>query len=283
MNILLLGGTSDARVFANRAHAEGLFGPQTSGKLIYSVAGLVRQPNVPCEVISGGFTQFGGFGSYLDQFNIDAVLDMTHPYAAKMSATAVQVCREMDLPYWRFLRSPWCAQAGDQWTHVSCWSEVVEHCASFRRILLTVGQLSQNELDQLVSAVSSHVATTSESQNSYPIILRTAATPRVELPEQVKWVKAIGPFQLDDERALLQQHKIDVLVSKNSGGEAIRAKLDAARGLNIPVVMVDRPATPAATTPAEITPGLSTQFNSIDECLANVKNALEKSVASTVE
>ncbi|KZZ32554.1 hypothetical protein A3755_09540, partial [Oleiphilus sp. HI0085] len=251
MKILLLGGTADARVFTKRAYEKGLFNTNDHS-LIYSVAGLVRQPDVPCEVISGGFTQFGGLKAYIRSEGIGAVLDMTHPYAAKMSSTAIDVCNSLALPYWRFSREPWVAQKGDNWISVSSWADAVTECAKFKRILLTVGQLSQDDMTRL----SDVLATQDESK----LIYRTAAPSRASLSGSVEWIKAIGPFDLESERALLQVNRIDCLVTKNSGGDATQAKLVAAREFGVQVVMLTRP---------NISP-VKHLFSDLDDCLHHV-------------
>lgn len=259
MKILLLGGTADARVFTKRAYEKGMFSAQ-SHSMIYSVAGLVRQPDVPCEVISGGFTQFGGLDAYIEAEGIDAVLDMTHPYAAQMSSTAIDVCDSLALPYWRFSREAWLAQKGDHWISVSSWSEAVTECTKFKRILLTVGQLSQEGMTRL----SDVLATRDESK----LIYRTAALSRVPLPDGAEWIKAIGPFDLESERALLEENRVDCLVTKNSGGDATQAKLVAARELGIYVVMLTRPN----MSPAKYL------FSDLDDCLRHVESSLSDSL-----
>ncbi len=268
--ILLLGGTSDGRKLAARLHKAGL-------RVIYSVAGLVRMPELDCEVISGGFSQFAqeqvsikeernpsvsGLVSFLKTQQVALILDVTHPYAVNMSTHAVQAAEAEQIPCWRFHRPAWEMQEGDRWSSFSDWHEMLKQLR-FRQggVLLTTGQLTQPELDQLMDAVSQSAVKTTEishgkvSQGSpdkaepepLRIVMRTAAPSRVELPEEIHWIKAIGPFDAGNEKALLEEHGIQVVVSKNSGGKATQGKLDAARALGIEVFMLQRPELPEAT------------------------------------
>ncbi|MGK0500596.1 MAG: precorrin-6A/cobalt-precorrin-6A reductase, partial [Oceanicoccus sp.] len=117
MNLLILGGTADGRKLATSLHQQGV-------SVIYSVAGLVRMPDVDCQVVSGGFSQFGGLISYIKQQSITAILDVTHPYAQIMSATAVDVAKACDIPCWRFHRAAWQPEAGDNWQLFQQWDKL---------------------------------------------------------------------------------------------------------------------------------------------------------------
>lgn len=222
MKILILGGTADARHICAQ-----LYQNLPELELIYSVAGLVRQPQVPATVISGGFRQHGGLSHYCQAQKIHAIVDATHPYATTMGATALISSLQLGIPYWRFLRPAWQSQAGDQWHVYSSTTELLKAMQGYERILLTVGQVNQTDLE-LLSQVP-HVW------------LRTAAQPNADLPPNVQWIKAIGPFDLASEQALLQKHQIQAIASKNSGGESTSAKLSAAHDQGIPVYMLQRP------------------------------------------
>lgn len=223
MNLLLLGGTSDARRMASTLHKKGI-------RLIYSVAGLVRTPDLPCTIVSGGFSQFGGLAAYIKLHKISAILDVTHPYAQQMSDTAVEVARLLDIPCWRFHREPWVAQKGDQWLLFDQWHDLMPALRDKKVVFLSMGQVTLKHLQQL-----------STNTQGKTIILRTAAEPSFCLPAGIIWIKAIGPFDVAAERQLFEQYGVDSIVSKNSGGEAIIAKIHAARELNIPVYMMNRP------------------------------------------
>jgi len=251
MKLLLLGGTADARRLAKRLQLPGI-------EIIYSVAGLVRMPDVDCQIISGGFSQFGGLKAYIEQQNIDAVLDATHPYAEKMTATACSVTQQLDLPYWRFHRAPWKAQGSDHWQMFKDWSQLLPALAGFKSVFLTAGQIDE-------AAVTAFADYSQQKQQRQ--LLRTAVQPAQPLPDSMSWIKAIGPFDIEGELALMREHKIDALVSKNSGGKATEAKLEAARQLDVPVMMLKRP---------ELPEGINT-FDELDACVAAVLNTLKTS------
>ncbi len=226
MTILVLGGTSDGRRIADALHVAGL-------PVLYSVAGLVRPPKVLCEYISGGFTQYGGLANYLRTHCIKAILDATHPYATRISESAKIACDDNKIPCFRFLRKPWqetpsIAANIKPWAYVYDWQETLEALTHYKRPLLTTGQLPPE------------VMATLGSMDLSPV-LRTAVKPNGAIPDNITWIKAIGPFDVEHERALFISNNIDVLVSKNSGGEATMAKLGVAEELKTPVIMFERP------------------------------------------
>lgn len=259
MKLLLLGGTADARKVTRKLDELGLLQTENSDEnglqLIYSIAGLVRTPQVRCAVISGGFSQYGGLQTYIENNGIDAVLDVTHPFAEKMSNTAVAAARQCNIPCWRFHRPVWVKQAGDRWRLFTGWPELVPALAGKRSVLLTAGQLDQPLVDQLVAQAQAGPAGSEKTKQQ--LILRTAAQPRASLPDSVIWIKALGPFKQADELELMKQYQVDAVVSKNSGGEATEAKLAAARTLGIEVLMLQRPEFDAADK----------QFSTVNECV----------------
>lgn len=277
ISILVLGGTRDARVLVSKAFEQGIFDP-AQHRVIYSVAGLVRQPKLACEVISGGFSQHGGLAAYLSCERVALVLDLTHPYALRMSSTVEQVCQQVALPYLRFNRAPWRAQPGDNWTLVADWSELcttLENiCQTNSRpsVLVSVGQVPELDFAALVDVLGAPASSASTPNDAQPkVVFRTAAPARIDLAAfkhriALHWLKALGPFSLEDELALLKQYGIDIILSKNSGGDATRAKLDAARLIGCKVVMLERPAS--------IQTGI--EFEDICECLGPLAKQLNE-------
>ena len=239
MKILLLGGTADARHLSDALHKEGL-------SVIYSLAGLVRVPKVDCQLVVGGFTQFGGLAQYLKDNNIGAILDVTHPYAQTMSSKAVTAAKDVGIPCWRFHRPAWKQEEADRWKFYQDETDLLVQLDDFRVPLLSAGQMSEALLKRVLQLPSVE-----------RIVWRTAVEPKFDLPDNIDWIKAIGPFALEDERQLLVDHGIDVIVSKNSGGSATYSKLEAARELSIPVLLHARPILPEAER----------EFSDTEDCL----------------
>ncbi|MGS2717422.1 precorrin-6A/cobalt-precorrin-6A reductase [Eionea flava] len=257
--ILLLGGTADARQLTSRLH---YYFSQSNGKnkprIIYSVAGLVRTPDVPCEVLVGGFSAIGGLACYVKQQAVDMIVDVTHPYAEKMTSTAMHVAEKTNIYYMRFHRTQWQAMEGDQWITAQRWPDVLTAVKSFSSLFLTAGQLTQDQVNHL------HQQNKQQRQ-----LLRTAVKPKIVLPPSMVWIKAIGPFNTDAEHEIFQQYSIDCLVSKNSGGDATAAKLHVARECRVPVVMLARPPAEAFNTVKH------KRFDNIDACEQAILNQVQ--------
>lgn len=225
MKVLVVGGTADGRKLASRLYALNI-------EVVYSIAGLVRKATVPCPVVSGGFTQFGGLQKYIIEHQITHLVDVTHPFAQTMSNKIAEVSGYLSIPAIRFHRKQWVKTSLDKWVEVNDWPELIEKVRSNMpinpRLFVTAGQVSQSVIDTL--------ATQAEQ-----LLIRTAMPAKVELPSNVIWIKAIGPFQLEEEKRLIKQYKIDAIISKNSGGDSTYAKIKAAAEAGICVYQFKRP------------------------------------------
>jgi precorrin-6A/cobalt-precorrin-6A reductase len=221
MRILLLGGTSEARALAALLHPDI--------EVISSLAGRVPDPALPVgEVRIGGFGGVGGMREWLSDSGVDAVVDATHPYAATITAHAAAVCTELGLPHLVLARPAW--PAGDAIVVASDVSAAKTVAANrYSRVFLTTGR----------SGTAAFV-----DVDAWFLIRAVTAPDAHTLPSRHQLVLSRGPYRYEDELALLREHHIDVLVTKNSGGAMTRPKLDAAAALDIPVVMVDRPPLP---------------------------------------
>ncbi|HXY59506.1 MAG TPA: cobalt-precorrin-6A reductase [Methylocystis sp.] len=221
---LILGGTREARDLARLAARR----PEVDAVL--SLAGRTAAPletELPTRI--GGFGGVEGLSRYLAENRFDCVLDATHPFAARISANARAACAALSLPLATLARAPWRAQEGDDWIVVEDNAEAVAALGEApRRVFLTIGRLGV-------------AAFRRAPQHDY--LIRSIEPPDAsELPRRAEVVLARGPFALADEIALMRARGIEVVVSKNSGGPLTYAKIEAARALQIPVVMVAPPA-----------------------------------------
>lgn len=223
--ILILGGTGEARALAGEARNR----LADRATIITSLAGRTTQPVLPeGEVRTGGFGGAAGLASYLRSAGIDAVVDATHPFAHRISAHARQACEAIGLPRLSLLRPSWIAQPGDRWHHAGDGKAAARLLPQLgRRAFLTVGL---RDLGAFASV------------EGVWFLVRLVERPVGPLPlDDFELVVARGPFDRDLEMALLLRHRIDVLVTKASGGPAVVGKIEAARHLGLPVILLNRP------------------------------------------
>jgi precorrin-6A/cobalt-precorrin-6A reductase len=227
LRVLILGGTTEASALAR------LLAPDARFDATMSLAGRTRQPKAQSLATRiGGFGGIQGLARYIEGEGVRAVVDATHPFADRISANAVAACARSGTPLASFLRAPWVRQAGDRWHLVPDTDEAAGAIGSTpRRVFLSLGR---QELPVFAAAPQHHY------------VARVIDTPDGEaLPPHLKIVHARGPFDRSAERTLLGDERIDVLVSKNAGGMATYAKIEAARDLGLPVIMIARPHKPA--------------------------------------
>lgn len=220
--ILLLGGTREALTIARA------LGPQH----IYSLAGLGKVPSdLTCAVRVGGFGGVDGLAKFIQVERIDLVFDATHPYAAQISANAASATQKNHIPYWALRRPAWQAQAGDDWHDVSDWQELIEALVDYRRPFFTLGREPLAHLDEIPASQLWTIRCLDAEPGN----------------ERATVIGARGPFSLENERELFARNHFDVLISKNSGSVATEPKLQIARELKIPVLILRRPPLPPAT------------------------------------
>ncbi|MHC9294818.1 cobalt-precorrin-6A reductase [Mycobacterium sp. LTG2003] len=221
MKILLLGGTGEARALAAALHPDV--------EVISSLAGRVPDPALPVgEVRIGGFGGVDGMRRWLLDSAVDGVVDATHPFAATITAHAAQVCAELLLPHLVLARPAW--PPGDA-ILVGSDTEAADVVTRrrFSRVFLTTGR-SGTAAFRDVDAW---------------FLIRAVTKPDAEtLPARHRLVLSRGPYHYEGELALLREHGIDALVTKNSGGDMTQPKLRAAATAGVAVVMVDRPPLP---------------------------------------
>ena len=218
--ILLLGGVGDALVIARR------LAPQD----IYSLAGLGKVPaDLPCQVRVGGYGGAEGLAAFMAAEGSGLLLDITHPYAAQISANAARAAELSGVPCWALRRPGWQAGGGDDWREVADWAALSAALEPFQRPFFTLGREPLAHLHEI--PLSQYW--TVRCLDDYP------GTPRARV------IGARGPFNLADERALFAAGQFDVLISKNSGSSATDPKLQVARELGLPVLLLARPPLPA--------------------------------------
>lgn len=231
MRILVLGGTGEARTLATRLAA------RPGVEVTLSLAGRTRAPVVPdCAVRIGGFG--GAEGLARAARDHDILVDATHPFARRVSANAEAASAATGVPLVTLDRPPWQAVAGDHWIRVADMAAAVAALGPApRRVFLAIGRQEAG-------------AFRAAPWHAYLIRSVEPVAPG-DLPPDAETLLARGPFAERDERALLQQRGIEIVVAKNSGGAATHGKIAAARALGLPVVLIDRQARPGAATTVE--------------------------------
>lgn len=196
--------------------------------MITSVAGRTKASRATGARV-GGFGGAEGLADYLKSEAIAAVVDATHPFAGQMHRNAAEACSAAGVQLIRFERPGWREhQFADEWTWVASHEAAAKAAAGYNgTVLLTVGR----------QALSKYLSLDD-------VVARIAESDGTEYPGGWKILEKVGPFSLADELALLTETKAAVLISKDSGGEATAAKLDAAHQLNVPVIMIARPTLP---------------------------------------
>ena len=221
---LVLGGTADASLLAAEIAHAGL-------DAVYSYGGRTRLPaDQPLPTRIGGFGGASGLADYIRGEGITHVIDATHPFAAEMSSNAVEACSETGTQLIALERAPWARAPGDSWTEVG---DVAAAAAALpemtARVFLAIGR--------------QHIAPfATKPQHAYT--LRFVDPPEAPLPFAADVIVSRGPFTLEGELEMMRKRSITRIVARNSGGDGARAKIDAARTLGLPVIMIARSQLP---------------------------------------
>ena len=233
--LLILGGTSEAYQLAENLDKQL---PQENLNFISSLAGSTKKPNIPAgKFRTGGFGGLTGLKNYLVQEKISLLVDATHPFAENISKNALLASSDLGLPFLVLNRPPWVKHSKDQWIEVSSLKNAVKYLKNVEKktgslfstgsIFLTTGNKELWLFQKFLN---------------YRFLVRTVEDPELasEWPEAT-FLQDRGPYTLENEVTLLEKHDISMLVAKNSGGSSTYAKIEAARHLKIPVLMVRRP------------------------------------------
>jgi precorrin-6A/cobalt-precorrin-6A reductase len=224
MTLLVLGGTGEGRALSAQLSGAGI-------AHIVSLAGATRNPVRPdAEVRIGGFGGEDGFRAFATKANIHAIVDATHPFAIRMTRRSARVAADLDIAYLQVLRAPWQAGPGDNWTMIDDESDAAHYVQPGQTAFLATGRQTLLRFSNLSHA---------------QLICRQIDPPDGPFPfENGRFEVGRPPFSVAHERALFARLGVDWLVTKNAGGEAPRSKLIAAKEMNLPVLMINRPEQP---------------------------------------
>jgi precorrin-6A/cobalt-precorrin-6A reductase len=230
MMILILGGTAEARELASALVATG-------ADVLTSLAGRVSKPALPPgQIRIGGFGGVDGLADFLTANKVAALVDATHPFAARISANATAAAARTGTPLLHLERPGWADHplaAG--WTWVSDIPAAMRAADSAQRPFVSTGRQSLTAFERWADR---------------PTVVRVVEPPSVPLPAAWTVVISRGPYDYSVERQLLIEYGIDAVITKDSGGAHTVAKLEAAHELDIPVVIIQRPPSVAGDMPA---------------------------------
>ena len=225
MTLLLLAGTAEARQIAAALAAAQM-------QVLASLAGAVTEtPDYPVPTRIGGFGGEAGFLDVIKAEGISAVLDATHPFAARITERTARLCSDRGLPYARVSRPAWTPQQGDDWRDAATPEQAVRLVPNGARVFLATGAQEIVRYQRLDGRAEVFCRRAEDTGAPFPF-------------RKGRWIIGRGPFDRAADSALFQLLGIDWIVTKNAGGQGARAKLDAARELNIPVIMIRRPPEP---------------------------------------
>lgn len=224
MRALILGGIADASLLAAAIARAGI-------DAVYSYGGRTRAPaGQPLPTRTGGFGGVSGLADYIRNESITHVIDATHPFAAEMSRNAVEACAQTGTPLIALERSPWTRAAGDNWIEIA-------------DVNAAVAALPEPPAKVFLAIGRQHIAPfATKPQHRYT--LRFVDPPEAPLPFAAEVIVSRGPFTLEGELEMMRTRGIAWIVARNSGGDGARAKIDAARMLSLPVIMISRPQPP---------------------------------------
>uniref|UniRef100_A0AAU2VKM1 Cobalt-precorrin-6A reductase n=1 Tax=Streptomyces sp. NBC_00008 TaxID=2903610 RepID=A0AAU2VKM1_9ACTN len=234
MHVLVLGGTTEGRRLAELLVAA----LPEDARVTSSLAGRVAGPRLPPgEVRVGGFGGADGLAAWLGTHRVDALIDATHPFAGTISFNAAAAASAAHVPLLALRRPGWVPGRGDDWHPVGSLEEAAGALPALgRRVFLTTGRMGLAAFAGL---------------DDLWFLMRSVDAPEPPYPARMEVLLDRGPFGLDGERELIRRHRVDVLVTKDSGGAATAPKLAAAREAGIPVVVVRRPPVPEGIAVAD--------------------------------
>lgn len=244
MRILVLGGTTEASRLSERLEK------RTDVWALLSLAGRTHEPAAQAlNTRVGGFGGIDGLAAFLKDQRIDLLVDATHPFAARISANAVAASQMTGVPLLRYTREPWKPVEGDHWIEVP---DLDAACAALgpapKCVFLTVGRLGLSAF---------------EAAPQHHYVVRSIDPPReLNLPDY-RLLLERGPFDEESQARLMQAERVEIMVTKNAGGDATYGKVAAARRLGLPVIMVAPPEPVSVTT-----------YHELDDLMADIEARL---------
>ena len=253
---LVLAGTGEARLVIDELRTDGRFA------ITASLAGATDAPaslGVPC--ISGGFGGADGLAAWCRTNGVQLIIDMTHPYAATMSANAAEAASRLGIANIRHDRPPWHMKPGDNWRRFAGWREMARAIPSGANVFLAggssaiahfaergdielVARAMKDRVDAPPKSASSSASDSASAPSTVPTTTFSKVSPRIT------FIKAMPKTDVLEERRLLEEHDISIVCCKDSGGKAGYAKIEAARALGIEVWLLERPVGAGASTSA---------------------------------
>lgn len=247
--VLVLGGTTESRELAGRLAA------RLDLDVVLSLAGRTREPiGYPVPLRIGGFGGVRGLIDYINERQVDLMIDATHPFAEQMSRHAAFAAAETRVPFFALSRAAWKKIDGDRWTEASSVADAVGRLGENRKRVFVA--LGRQEIGALTAA----------PHHAYLVRSVDPVEPPLDLPE-ARYIRQRGPFELAAERELLSGEGIEVILSKNSGGDASYPKIAAARELGIDVVLVRRPKRNSVETVENVLDAVSLARQRLDSRL----------------
>lgn len=222
MTALILGGTAEAAAMAARLADKGV-------NVMTSLAGRTREP-APLKgaVRTGGFGGAEGLAAFIRENGVSLLVDMTHPFARRISENARRASAETGVPLLAWQRPGWTRQEGDLWIEVPNIAAALSAIPPHAHVLLALG--------------SQHIAPFAARADVH-FLVRMVDPPQTPLPLPNHELLLAKPGAVEDEFALLRTRCMTHIVCRNSGGAASYAKIAAARLLGLPVIMIGQSPT----------------------------------------
>lgn len=238
--VLILGGTAEASRLAARL-------VEKNYSVISSLAGRTKDPVLPKgEVRIGGFGGVEGLSDYLIRKLVSVLVDATHPFATQISANANAAAAATGIPLVRLDRPAWMPEQGDHWTTVETLEAAAAAIPDGARVLLALGR--------------QHIAPFAR-RNDVHFVVRMIDPPEVPLTLADYELELAKPGSVTDETTFLEERRITCVVCRNSGGTASHAKIEAARALHLPVIMIGR----SRRSSANIVPDVDSAVRFVEE------------------